>query len=180
MQAIELVRQYADYNAWMNARLLDAADRLDTSERQTDLGAFFGSIDATFNHLLIADSIWLRRFSRAEGPAATLLADPAAPLAPEAPLDGTVEHDPAAIRQRRVALDALITEWVSRLDDEQLSRPLAYTNTAGRPFRRQMGLLVLHFFNHQTHHRGQIGTLLFQSGIDVGITDLLQRIPEIT
>lgn len=28
--------------------------------------------------------------------------------------------------------------------------------------------LVMHFFNHQTHHRGQVTTLLSQAGVDVG------------
>ncbi len=38
--------------------------------------------------------------------------------------------------------------------------------------------LVMHFFNHQAHHRGQVTTLLSQTGIDIGVTDLLALIPD--
>ncbi|MEZ5653962.1 MAG: DinB family protein [Burkholderiaceae bacterium] len=179
MNAIAHLKALADYNLWINARLLDAAERLSTDERNRDLGAFFGSINGTFNHLMIGDSIWLRRFATAEGRAAAFLAEHESTLAPLAPLDGIVETDAAALRRRRQDIDALISDWVGRLDTDQLDRALAYRNTQGRPFSRQLGLLALHFFNHQTHHRGQISTLLFQSGIDPGVTDLLARIPEI-
>ena len=40
---------------------------------------------------------------------------------------------------------------------------------ASKPFAQ----VLLHFFNHQTHHRGQVTTLLSQLGKDVGGTDLL-------
>jgi uncharacterized damage-inducible protein DinB len=43
--------------------------------------------------------------------------------------------------------------------------------------RKNLGALVQHFFNHQTHHRGQVSTLLFQAGVDVGVTDLNALIP---
>ena len=179
MKAVEHLRILADYNAWMNARLLDSAERLSVAERRSDLGAFFGSIDATFNHLLIGDSIWLRRFASDIGKAATFLRERQSDLAPGAPLDGQVAADPAAIRRLRQEIDTVISGWVDLLDGAQLEHTLAYTNTQGRPFKRNLGALAVHFFNHQTHHRGQISTLLFQSGIDAGITDLLARIPEL-
>ena len=50
-------------------------------------------------------------------------------------------------------------------------------DTKGIVGRRKFSSLVLHFFNHQTHHRGQATTLLFQAGQDVGVTDLLMLIP---
>ena len=178
MQATELLRQYADYNAWMNRRLLDAAQRLSDEERDRDLGAFFGSINGTFNHLLVGDSIWLRRFSLAQGSGAAHLHEHLDRLYPQGPLDAVVANDAEAIRSARQAIDDLILGWAECLDAAQLEQPLAYQNMAGRPFRRKLGLLALHFFNHQTHHRGQLGTLLFQSGIDIGVTDLLHRIPD--
>ncbi|RYF36786.1 MAG: damage-inducible protein DinB, partial [Comamonadaceae bacterium] len=58
-----------------------------------------------------------------------------------------------------------------------LASDLTYTSTAGVTSCRSFGALVQHFFNHQTHHRGQVSTLLFQSGVDVGMTDLLAVIP---
>jgi uncharacterized damage-inducible protein DinB len=79
------------------------------------------------------------------------------------------------MRQR---LDALIVRWAAGLTPDVLGSALAYTNTAGVASTRNFGALVQHFFNHQTHHRGQASTLLFQAGVDVGVTDLLALIPE--
>ena len=33
-------------------------------------------------------------------------------------------------------------------------------------------LTMTHFFNHQTHHRGQITDLISRLGYDFGVTDL--------
>ena len=55
---------------------------------------------------------------------------------------------------------------------------LSYKNMSGVDSSRNFGELILHFFNHQTHHRGQVSTLLSQHGIDIGVTDLLSLIAE--
>ena len=47
----------------------------------------------------------------------------------------------------------------------------------GDKMSKELGALMVHFFNHQTHHRGQVSTLLFQAGVDIGVTDLLAVIP---
>jgi uncharacterized damage-inducible protein DinB len=49
---------------------------------------------------------------------------------------------------------------------------------AGMKQCKALGPLLTHFFNHQTHHRGQASTLLHQFGVDVGVTDLLALIPD--
>jgi len=74
-------------------------------------------------------------------------------------------------------MDSVIKEFADELTDSVLSTSLTYTNTKGERFSKNFGHLVQHFFNHQTHHRGQISTLLNQAGIDLGVTDLLVGIP---
>lgn len=76
-------------------------------------------------------------------------------------------------------MDALIVYWVCELNDAHLESNLVYSSVAGVRFARRFGDLLQHFFNHQTHHRGQVSTLLCQCGIDVGVTDLLARIPNV-
>ena len=53
----------ADYNQWMNRKLYAAAGTLDAEALARDRGAFFGSILGTLNHLVVADTIWLKRFA---------------------------------------------------------------------------------------------------------------------
>ena len=165
----------AHYNRWMNERMFDAAASLDAAALTVERGAFFGSILGTLNHIAVADTIWLHRFARHEPAFTTLGAlsnfpQPSALTQPLAP-------DLTGLRVYRRQLDELIERWVAELTPEQLAGSISYSNMAGVPSSRNFGALLQHFFNHQTHHRGQASTLLFQAGVDVGVTDLLAVIP---
>lgn len=167
----------AEYNRWMNDRVYSAASRLDPEELARDRGAFFGSILGTLNHLVVADTLWLRRFAR--HPRQWPQIAPVLQLPVPASLDAILFPTLAELRQHRGELDAWILEWTAALLDEDLDTPLHYTNSKGQPYCRELHGLLLHVFNHQTHHRGQVTTLLTQAGVDVGITDLLVLLPEL-
>ena len=176
MQPHAHVRQMAAYNAWMNARLYAAAGTLDAQALALDRKAFFGSILGTLNHLVVADRIWLKRF--ATHPAHRGVLDPVVALDDPRALDEILFAEFARLAEHRRFLDDLIVQWADTLTDADLEHVLHYTNTRGRPFEREFFSLLMHFFNHQTHHRGQATTLLTQAGVDVGATDLLVRIPD--
>lgn len=161
----------AAYNRWMNQRMYAAAGTLTEDALAQERGAFFGSILATLNHIAVADTIWLHRFSSPESAVAlrAALVDFPLPTSLRQPLAGSF----AQLRQHRAALDQVITDWVGTLDAVALAGTLSYRNTAGKPFTRGWHQLLAHFFNHQTHHRGQASTLLHQAGVDVGVTDLI-------
>ena len=169
------VAHFAKYNRWMNERLFDACGRLDPAELSKDKGAFFGSVLGTLNHIAVADTIWLHRF--AAHPAKFPSLQELAGCKPPASLRDTLAADLAALRACRHRLDGLISAWAAELRPEHLLARLRYTNMAGTENAKVFGEVLLHFFNHQTHHRGQVTTLLFQSGVDVGVTDLLTLVP---
>ena len=168
----------ADYNAQQNRQVYAAAAQLCQPELVADRGAFFGSIVGTLNHIYVADTIWLQRF--ACHPARF---DALQPLAnrprPEA-LDLEVTAELAELDKLRRALDDVVCRFVAALTPEDLNHNLAFEDMRGRPFCKSFPALLLHFFNHQTHHRGQVGTLLMQRDIDVGVTDLLDSIPALS
>jgi uncharacterized damage-inducible protein DinB len=166
----------ARYNRWMNERMYDAAATLDAETLAADKGAFFGSILATLNHIAVADLVWLNRFAQYEGGFRSLQSLENLPT-PRA-LDQPLAPDLPGLRRLRTQLDALIETWVGELTPGHMAGELAYGNMAGKPQRRAFGALLQHFFNHQTHHRGQASTLLHQSGVDIGVTDLLALIPQ--
>lgn len=176
MSWIDQFRLLARYNTWMNTRLYDAAAGLSREALTENRGAFFGSILGTFEHLVVGDTLWLKRF--AAHPAAAALA-PVLDLPTPASLDAIQFGELAPLRERRDLLDRSIEAFVADLDDAGLDLPLAYRSTKGQPFVKSFGLLLTHFFNHQTHHRGQATTLFSQAGIDVGVTDLLMLVPEV-
>jgi len=157
------------YNEWMNAKLYGAASSLSAQELAADRKAFFGSLTGTLNHILVADTIWLKRF--AMHPSGHPALDPIRSLAAPASLDELLFTDIDA-------LDGIIRQWAAALTEEDLSHVLRYTNMKGVTAQKRFASLVMHFFNHQTHHRGQASALLSQAGVDVGVTDLLALIPD--
>ncbi len=165
----------AQYNEWMNLKLYDAAAQLPAHQLDADRGAFFGSLMGTMNHIVAGDTIWLQRF--ATHPARHAALDPLRALARPDGLAAIFSTDLPALRVHRQMLDGVIREWVAQLSDQDLDHVLQYGNTKGVRSDKRFGSLLLHLFNHQTHHRGQASTLLSQARIDIGVTDLLALIP---
>ena len=165
----------AHYNQWMNGNLYQAAATLSEAELHENRGAFFGSVLGTLNHILVGDTLWLQRF--AEHPSGFSALDGVRQMLPPASLNTVLHEDFASLTVARLSMDETISAFCNELDDQTLESSLVYHNTRGDRFDRKLGFLVQHFFNHQTHHRGQVTTLLSQAGADVGVTDLLMCIP---
>ena len=166
----------AAYNQWMNEKIYGAARGLEQTELAKDRGAFFGSILGTLNHIVVGDTIWLKRF--AMHPTFSIALKEVADLPSPNKLNDILFEDFAALSERRAWLDNHIICWVGTLSDDDLNVVLRYQNTKGVPANRRFSSLLQHFFNHQTHHRGQVSTLLSQAGVDIGVTDLLALIPD--
>jgi uncharacterized damage-inducible protein DinB len=151
----------ARYNLWQNNNLVGAASGLSGAERQRDRGAFFGSIQKTFSHLYWADQIWLSRFAGTPAPAGGISASL-----------GLISDWNTFVEQR-AALDHQILEWATTVYESWFDANLTwYSGALGRDVERPKQMLVTHFFNHQTHHRGQIHAMLTAAGIQPGDTDL--------
>jgi len=163
-------RALARYNTWMNERVYAVCAELPDEERKRDRGAFFRSIHGTLNHILLADRAWLGRFTRDPACGQSLDAS-GAPIAVRS-LDQELYADFRDLRRERARSDAAIVTWASGLTPEALAAPLAYRSSKGEAFEHPLWQAALHLFNHQTHHRGQVTTLLAQLGKDVGVTDL--------
>jgi uncharacterized damage-inducible protein DinB len=153
----------ARYNRWQNRSIYTAADRVPDAERRRDQGAFFGSIHATLNHLLWADQMWLHRFAGTPAPG------------PKRPKDSTAMFEQwQDLARERVAFDDVIVGWTEKLDQAWLDSDLTwFSGAAGREISRPKWKLVTHFFNHQTHHRGQVHAMLTRLGAKPEDTDLM-------
>jgi uncharacterized damage-inducible protein DinB len=161
MITVEFVRLMAAYNSEMNRRIYAGAERLTDAQRREDRGLFWKSLHGTLNHLLWADRQWM---SRLDGWPPNTIPNPQSP---------TLIDDFAALREERVKADAKIEDFAARIDDEWLAQDLVwYSGAAKREMRRGKRGLMVHFFNHQTHHRGQAHAALTMCGVDPGDTDL--------
>ncbi|MCC2669574.1 MAG: hypothetical protein K0Q72_2045 [Armatimonadetes bacterium] len=163
----EYCRTMARYNRWMNERLYGLCAGLSDEVRKEDRGAPFHSIHGTLNHALLADTLWMGRF----------LGEPERFFAETGPirsLDQELHADFGRLRRARTAMDDEVDAWAAAITGEGLAGELVFTSVVS-PATRTLPLwfAVVHFFNHQTHHRGQLTTLIEQTGCDIGVTDLL-------
>ena len=155
-----LFQMLAAYNQWVNRRLYDAAAALPERDYRADRGAFFGSLHGTLNHLFLGDRIWLQRFT-GEGAALD-------------ELDAILYDDFAELRAARQAEDARILAYIDGLDDADLAGVIRYRSTRNpAEIEQYLAPLLLHFFNHQTHHRGQAHCLLTELTGEAPSFDLL-------
>jgi uncharacterized damage-inducible protein DinB len=171
MMSPEWTSALARYNRWMNDNLYEVAATLSDEERKRDGGAFFKSIHGTFNHLLLADRVWLARFRGETVPDGFM--GPGGIRS----LDQELYADFEQLRRERVLTDDELSAWVSELTHERLAAPLVYVRRSQK-HASPLWWAVAHVFNHQTHHRGQITTLLTQQGRDPGVTDLVAMLRE--
>ena len=160
MKTTDYFQRLSEYNYWMNERLFEVCSAIPDAVRKENRGAFFGSIHGTFNHILLADKLWLGRFLHQPFECKSLDQELFAEFEP--------------LRQERQKTDKEIITWVNSLCEEQLAAPFRFTSVVKRrEFVFPLWHVATHFFNHQTHHRGQVTTLLSQCGYDPGVTDLL-------
>jgi uncharacterized damage-inducible protein DinB len=138
---------FAGYNAWANERLYNAAAKLSTEEYRADRGAFFKSMHGTLNHILVADRIWMKRFTgQGDAPAR---------------LDAVLHEDFASLRAARDREDARISAYVGQLTEAELAATFSYLTIVNpKTVTQPLAPALDHFFNHQTHHRGQAHAVL--------------------
>ena len=171
MMSPEWLTALARYNRWMNDKLFGLAATLSDEARKRDSGAFFKSIHGTFNHLLLADRVWLARFTGVTVPDGFM--GPGGIRCLDQELYGDFEE----LRGERALTDGELSAWVSGLTHERLAAPLVYRR-GGQKHESPLWWAVAHVFSHQTHHRGQITTLFTQQGHDPGVTDLFAMLRE--
>jgi uncharacterized damage-inducible protein DinB len=137
---IDDFRQLADYNHWANRRLYATALEMPDEAYRRPTGVFFGSLHGTLNHLLLTDRVWLKRLTgEGEHPSR---------------LDAILFEDRNELTRARMAEDARLIDVVGRYREEALNEELAYRTMSGVPQRQALGQILMHLFNHQTHHRG--------------------------
>ncbi len=157
MTAADHYRMFGHYNAWANNRLYDAAAKLSTELYRADRGAFFKSVHGTLNHLLVTDRIWMQRFT-GEGDAPSRL-------------DAILFEAFDELRAAREAEDRRIVNFVDALDRARIAGTIRYRRVSSpEVIEQQLAPALAHWFNHQTHHRGQVHALL---------TGLVGKAPEL-
>ena len=153
----------AQYNKWQNQSIYSAAATLSDEQRKKDCGAFFKSIHGTLNHLLWGDQTWMNRLAGMPAPGAKGIAESA-----------SYYDDWSELQRQRGSFDEAIVQWADNVSQPWLAEDLSwYSGAAGRELSKPKWLLVTHFFNHQTHHRGQVHAMLTAAGAKPEDTDII-------
>ena len=148
---IDHFRMFADYNRLANETIYAACAQLGDDERKLIRPAFFGSIHGALNHIMVGDRIWLTRFEGGEKASTNL--------------DAILYEDFAALLSARQSEDARIADFVANLDAGWFVADFVYINNSGVRCSDPKPMILAHFFNHQTHHRGQIHDMLSQTEV---------------
>jgi uncharacterized damage-inducible protein DinB len=161
--APDYILSMARYNRWMNESLWTVCAALPDEARKADVGGSFRSIHGLLNHMLLGDRLWLGRFTGVPYQVPSLTQE--------------LYADFDELRRERAVTDDAIDRWAAEtaaLSPEELTRTLWFHSVA---LNRRCGIswwhAIMQFFNHQTHHRGQLTSLLHQAGCDFGLVDIL-------
>ena len=153
-------QMFAAYNQWANRLVCEAAARLPDEDYRLNRGAFFGSVHGTLNHMLVADRVWMKRFTGA-GDAPTRL-------------DIILCDDLQKLSIEREKEDQRIIDWLAGAEEKLFAGRFTYTTIVDmRQISQRIGPALAHFFNHQTHHRGQTHALLTGFGQESLVMDLV-------
>jgi uncharacterized damage-inducible protein DinB len=142
-------RMLARYNRIANERLYQACSGLDVAEYRRERRGSFSGIHGLLNHILLADRIWMSRFAGKGS------------ITP--PLNSILGEAFVELKAAREEQDVIIERFFEELADDFLARSFPYTNHQGKEYVEAAPVAVLHFFNHQTHHRGQVHGMISQT-----------------
>ena len=152
----------ARYNAWQNSQLSEIVDVMDPADLHRERGAFFGSIMGTLSHLVWGDLVWISRFGGGASPGSGI---------PDSRDYVDSHHDWAVAR---ATTDARIRLWADGVQDADILSDLTWFSGAlGREVSRPAADCIVHMFNHQTHHRGQIHAMMTAAGMNAPVSDLI-------
>ncbi|MGK7918387.1 MAG: DinB family protein [Trichodesmium sp.] len=160
MNTVNYCQRLSQYNYWMNEKIYQVCESIPDTVRRENKGAFFDSIHGTLNHILLADKLWLSRFQNYIFEFESLRQELIAEF--------------YLLWQERQKTDQEIQDYIQSLTEEKLSESLTFiSRSQKRECKFPLWHALLHFFYHQTHHRGQLTTLISQSNKDFGVTALL-------
>lgn len=149
----------AGFNQWANGHIYDCVAGLPDDAYRQDRQAFFGSIHNTLNHLLLIDRLWCGRIK-------------AKPVGISG-LDDILYDDFQELKAAQEAENKALIELVAGFGEDDLQTSIVYQTSEGTPGERPLWLILATLFNHQTHHRGQVHTMLTQAGITPPPLDII-------
>lgn len=166
---IRTMKLFAEYNRRTNTVMNEIIGKIGGEQWNKEFSGYFRSVRSLCNHIYICDFNWLKRFGKLRD--FTYIRDTFFERA--MPFDSMALEDTGDYIAKRREMDERIIDFSSEITDDDIRKTLTYTDSHGKEYGRVFGGLILHFFNHQTHHRGMISIYLEHMGIDNSYSDLM-------
>jgi len=166
---------FAKYNKTVNENLNGIIKSLSPEEWEKNLGGYFRSVRGLCSHLYICDFNWLKRYSTLRDFAVfreALFARESYSFKDE------LFKDMGEYLTMRPQLDGKIIAFANEITDVDINSLLKYIDSHGTPHELNFGGLVLHSFNHDTHHRGVISVYLEMLGYENDFASLSAALEE--
>jgi uncharacterized damage-inducible protein DinB len=145
--SVHIMEALARNNAFSNKRLLDACSQLDAYAFRATRTSFFPSICETANHILSVDLYYIDALR--EGGRGQAIFDDFVPFETAAPLAAA-----------QTLADRDLLAFCTGLGEADLDREVVTDRGDEGTVPERIGALLLHLFQHQIHHRGQIHAML--------------------
>jgi len=165
---LKTIKLMAHYNETANKEMNKYISQINLTQWNTEFKGHFPSIFKLCNHIYIGDYNWLKRFGTLQD--FQFIKDGF--FSKEIAFTMDVFQDPKEYIAKREFLDKMISKLVTELTDKDLEGHLKYIDSRGTEHNRIFGGLIIHMFNHQTHHRGMISIYLEMLGIDNDYSNL--------
>lgn len=166
--------ELARYNSLTNVELGQLLSSLTEEQLTRTIGGFFKSITRTVNHILLADIVWLRRITRGVSDVAALESE--LPKVDKFDFDAVPWPHVDRYLPVRETVDALLERLVAMIPDAKRSELFSYVRANGKQYESLIGHVLLHVFNHQTHHRGQIALMRDELGVENDYSNLIWKV----
>ena len=143
----QIVNQYATYNLWANSIFIDYLKKLSNEQQQAFAASSFPSIYKTVVHMWETERNWLKRLKLEENIATG---------------GGVVTTSFDEVAASLLKESAGFIQWIEKATPEKIEHVIAYQNTKRDLFKQPVFQILLHVFNHETYHRGQLVSMFHQ------------------
>ena len=147
----ELLLQFAAYNIWANQKIMEVILALPEEKQTAEVPSSFNSLYKTVLHMWDAESAWWQRMKLQERL-----------VIPSENFKGNMKDLVNGLMQQ----SNLWLDWVSNASDIALDHVFHYQNSKKEQFKQPVYQMMMHVFNHDNYHRGQLINMLRQLGVE--------------
>jgi len=167
---LDILKYHARCNKQINGAMIAILRGAAGDPYRTPIAGYYKSINAILDHYFIADTVWLKAFRQARD--SRIFESPI--VAVDRKWDDRQFSELAAYGAARSELDGLIVQYIDELRDEDLGKTIVRTNRGGQTMEKILWKSLVHMFNHDTHHRGQVSVILDQMGIENDYSNMIR------